>query len=67
MNLFKEHVYTVCEIVIQYLEYLDNQVTRATEAQNATKKELSIEEFLIRKLKFASLVDLFWSDCFSKI
>ena len=41
MHLFKEHASAVCEIVSKYLEYLDNQVTRATEAQNVTKKELS--------------------------
>ena len=41
MHLFKEHASAVCKIVSKYLEYLDNQVTRATEAQNVTKKELS--------------------------
>ena len=34
MNLLKEHVYAVSEAVSKYLEYLDNQVTRTTEAQN---------------------------------
>ena len=34
MNLLKEHVYAVCEAVSKYLEYLDNQVTRTTEAPN---------------------------------
>ena len=34
MNLLKEHVHEVCEAVSKYLEYLDNQVSRTTEAQN---------------------------------
>ena len=34
MNLLNEHVYAVCESVSKYLEYLDNQVTRTTEAEN---------------------------------
>ena len=34
MNLLKEHVYKVCEAASKYLEYLDNQVIRPTEAQN---------------------------------
>ena len=34
MNLLKEHVCTVCEAVSKHLEYLDNQGTRATEAQS---------------------------------
>ena len=34
MNLLKEHVYTVCEAVLKYLECLDNQLTRTTEAQD---------------------------------
>ena len=34
MNLLKEHVYTVSAAVSKYLECLDNQVTRTTEAQN---------------------------------
>ena len=34
MGLLKEHKYAVCEAVSKHLEYLDNQVTRATEAQN---------------------------------
>ena len=34
MNLLKEHVYAVCEAVLKYLEYLDNQVTRNTAAQS---------------------------------
>ena len=34
MNLLKEHVYAVCEAFSMYLEYLFNQVTRTTEAQN---------------------------------
>ena len=34
MNLLKEHVYTVCKAASNYLEYLDNQVTRPTETQN---------------------------------
>ena len=34
MNLLKEHLYTVCEAVSKYLEYLDDQLTRTTEAQN---------------------------------
>ena len=34
MNLLKEHVYTVCEAVSKYLQHLDNQVTRTTEAQS---------------------------------
>ena len=34
MNLLKEHVHAVCEAVSKYLDYLDNQVTRTTEAQN---------------------------------
>ena len=33
-NLLKEHVYTICEPVSQYLEYLDNQVMTTTEGQN---------------------------------
>ena len=48
------------------IEYLDNQVTRATEVQNGTKKELSIEEFLIRKITSVPRVDLFWSERFLK-
>ena len=36
MSLLKEHAYTVCEAVSKHLEYLDNQVTRTTEAQNNT-------------------------------
>ena len=32
MNPFKERVYAVCEAVSKDLEYLDNQVTRTTEA-----------------------------------
>ena len=32
MNLLKEHVYAVCEAVSKYLECLENQVTRTTEA-----------------------------------
>ena len=32
MNLLKEHVHTLCEAISKYLEYLENQVTRATEA-----------------------------------
>ena len=60
MNLLKEHVYA------DSLEHLDNQVTRATEAQYGTKKELSIEEFLIRKIKSVPRVDLFWSEHFLK-
>ena len=34
MNLLKEHVYTVCQVISKCLEYLDKQVTRTTEAQN---------------------------------
>ena len=41
MHLFKEQSSAVCKIVSKYVEYLDNQVTRATEAQNVTKMELS--------------------------
>ena len=41
LNLFKKDVYPVCEAVSKYLEYLDNQVTRATEEQNVTEKQSS--------------------------
>ena len=41
LHLFKEQSSAVCKIVSKYVEYLDNQVTRATEAQNVTKMELS--------------------------
>ena len=34
MNLLKEHVYAVGEAVLKYLEYLDNQLTSTTEAQD---------------------------------
>ena len=34
MNLLKEHVSAVSAAVSKYLECLDNQVTRTTEAQN---------------------------------
>ena len=34
MNLLKEHVCTLCKVVSMYLEHLDNQVTKTTEAKN---------------------------------
>ena len=34
MNILKEHVYAVWKAVSNYLEYLDNEVSRTTEAQN---------------------------------
>ena len=34
INLLKEHVYRVCEAASKYLKYLDNQVTKTTEANN---------------------------------
>ena len=34
MNLLKEHVCALCKVVSMYLEYLDNQVTKTTEAKN---------------------------------
>ena len=33
MNLLKEHVYALCEASSKYFEYLDNQVSRTTEAK----------------------------------
>ena len=34
MNLLKEHVCALCKVVSMYLEHLDNQVTKTTEAKN---------------------------------
>ena len=67
MNLPKEHINTVCKAVSKYLEYIGNQVTRTSEAQNVMEKVLSIEEFSIRKIKPLPHVNLFWSEHFSKI
>ena len=60
MDLIKGRIYAVCKTVSKYLEYLDNQLTRATEAGNVRKKNYQLKSFLVRKIKAVPDLDLFW-------
>ena len=41
-------------------------IARTTKSRNLTAKELSIEEFFVRKIKATPQVNLFWSERFSE-
>ena len=62
---YSDLVCSVCESVSKYLLYLRDQMSRTLESQNVTEKEASIDEFVV--IKAVPQINLFWSECFSKI